>query len=671
MQLSLGRLLSVVSVRQRIAAISAVLVIGFLAVALVANAGRRDVQHAQEAQQVYVNLSDRVHALQLSAAALKFAVREWAATRLGHHAEAVTSLRRSLDTQIAAIKGAPGLDLVSDEIRQIETHFADLATQAAQMEKALLALGQSTSGGLSGQVRSAASVLEQGARPLSFADETASQRVWAAVLGLFNQESLARAQLDSSIVASFDVAQARLERAINQFARSQADPKAGPANGATLRDAAHNYVTAFEAWAVVEAMVAVQGERLNNQFDLLVQPLDDLSRKSRVAAEEVAGALIRSEERTFRLILTIMAGALLAGLLFTLVVGRSIVAPLAALEAAMRSLAAGDVGTRVPATERRDEIGTMARALEVFRETAIARQQAQARVESDAEARDRRQAQIERLIDGFRDTVGTVLGTVRARTDQTRGSAQALSQVASVAERQAREVAAASHQISANASHVAAAVEELATGVFEIARQTESTFDKVDAMSKAAATAESSIRTLSEAAEKIGAVVDLINAVANQTNLLSLNATIEAARAGEAGRGFSVVAQEVKELAGQTSRSTGEISQLVARMQEGTRAAVVSIEAMAHLTHDAQAATAAIAAAIQQQQTVSSDISRAVMQTSQGSTELSRNIDGVSTVIRSTSQSAGEALQVSDDLSDDAECLRAAVDAFLAHVKAA
>jgi methyl-accepting chemotaxis protein len=359
----------------------------------------------------------------------------------------------------------------------------------------------------------------------------------------------------------------------------------------------------------------------------------------------------------------------LAAILACIWLLRSLQRPLKAISTAMAGLSAGDLQVAVPEKQRGDEIGAMARTLEVFRESMVARRDARVRQEQEEAEKLERQAAVENQIAQFRDAVGSVLSAVGSHAEQTRASARSLSQATSTAEVQAGQAAVASHQISASATQVASAVEQLAMGVSEIAQQTGMSFSKVDQMAIAAAKTEETVRGLAIAADRIGAVTGLIKAVADQTNLLSLNATIEAARAGEAGKGFAVVASEVKTLANQTTGSANEISAMVLAMQDQTNAAVASIEAMSRLAQDAQAATSSISSAIQQQQAVTSEIARSVTQTSQGSAELAQNIDGVSAVIRETSASATEALQTSDDLAVNANRLRKAVDTFLDQVR--
>ena len=169
--------------------------------------------------------------------------------------------------------------------------------------------------------------------------------------------------------------------------------------------------------------------------------------------------------------------------------------------------------------------------------------------------------------------------------------------VATTSER-VTSAASASTQASSNMQAVAAGAEELAASVAEISRQSADAL----AISQQAVTQANEtsgiVAGLATAAQKIGDVVKLINSIAEQTNLLALNATIEAARAGEAGRGFAVVASEVKSLASQTAKATEEISGQVAEVQSTTGSAVGHIGLITQTISRINAISAAIAASI-------------------------------------------------------------------------
>src|SRR5262249_37409157 len=152
--------------------------------------------------------------------------------------------------------------------------------------------------------------------------------------------------------------------------------------------------------------------------------------------------------------------------------------------------------------------------------------------------------------------VKTVVETVTDSAAQMHDTATAMAEVASSANTEASSAASASAQASHHVHSVAAAAEELSASISEIGRRGGESAAVGAAAVQEAGSTRATINALAAAAQKIGDVLKMIQAVAAQTNLLALNATIEAARAGEAGKGFAVVAGEVKALASQTANAT-------------------------------------------------------------------------------------------------------------------
>ncbi|MEC9368753.1 MAG: nitrate- and nitrite sensing domain-containing protein [Pseudomonadota bacterium] len=350
---------------------------------------------------------------------------------------------------------------------------------------------------------------------------------------------------------------------------------------------------------------------------------------------------------------------------------RGITRPVAGMTLAMTELAGGNTEVDIPATDRADEIGKMAKAVLVFKENAIERARLMSESEKEQEARARRQKTVDELISGFRTNVQNLLQNVAANTDQMEASAKALSATATETSSQVNSVAAASEESARNVDAVAAAAEELSSSIAEISRQISQTTTIVGKASEAAATSDKQIAGLAQAAEKIGDVVELIRAIAEQTNLLALNATIEAARAGEAGKGFAVVASEVKELATQTGKATEEIGSQIAGIQASTGEAVAAIRAIADTMQEVTTSTSAIAAAVEEQGASTQEISRNVQQAAQGTGEVSQNVTGLTQAAGETSQSAEQVLSSAQDVAGRATDLRKTVDEFLTRVAAA
>jgi methyl-accepting chemotaxis protein len=218
---------------------------------------------------------------------------------------------------------------------------------------------------------------------------------------------------------------------------------------------------------------------------------------------------------------------------------------------------------------------------------------------------------------------------------------------------------------------VAAAAEELSGSVREISRQVSQSASITRKAVQEAEQTNSQVSGLSVGAQKIGAIVDLINDIASKTNLLALNATIEAARAGEAGRGFAVVASEVKALAEQTSKATAEITGHIGAVQSSTTHAANAILGIGNTIDEINQIAAAIAAAVEEQGSATEEIARNVDQAAQGTTEVTRNISGVNRAAETSSASANQVLSSATELAQQSETLRSEMNKFLSNVRAA
>ena len=368
--------------------------------------------------------------------------------------------------------------------------------------------------------------------------------------------------------------------------------------------------------------------------------------------------------------LILVALALVVGM--SVMLGRSIIAPITGMTAAMRKLAGGDTDAEIPARERRDEVGAMAQSVQVFKESMaeaarLRREQDAMKLRSEAD----KKALLGRMADEFQHGVGTSLDTLAQSAADMRVMSQSMSSTAEGASHQANTVAAAAEEATTNVQTVAAATEELSSSVAEIGRQvTRSTEVAARAVQEANRT-NVTVQGLSAAAAKIGDVVKLISDIASQTNLLALNATIEAARAGEAGRGFAVVANEVKSLASQTAKATEEISAQVAAMQGATNEAVQAIEGIGGTITSINEITTTIASAVEEQGAATREIARNVQQAAQGTGQVSHNIVGVNAAAGQTGTAASRVLASAEDLTRQSAALRANIDRFLANIRAA
>jgi methyl-accepting chemotaxis protein len=369
----------------------------------------------------------------------------------------------------------------------------------------------------------------------------------------------------------------------------------------------------------------------------------------------------------------IAAGLILVlALAVSMFVARGITGALQRMTGAMKDLAGGKLDVEVPGTGRRDEIGEMADAVEVFKSNAAARRELEAeQKETEARAVARRKSDMNKLAGDFEGAVGLIVETVSSASSELEASAGTLTSTAERAQELTTMVAAASEEASTNVQSVASATEEMASSVNEISRQVQDSARMAGDAVDQARTTNDRVSELSKAAARIGDVVELINTIAGQTNLLALNATIEAARAGEAGRGFAVVASEVKALAEQTAKATGEIGQQISGIQAATQDSVNAIKEISGTIEKLSEISSAIAAAVEQQGAATQEISRNVQQAAHGTQQVSSHITDVQRGAGETGSASSLVLSAAQSLSGESNRLKLEVGKFLNSVRAA
>jgi len=323
--------------------------------------------------------------------------------------------------------------------------------------------------------------------------------------------------------------------------------------------------------------------------------------------------------------------ALLLGALIAWLVGRGIIRPVSGMTAAMSRLAAGETAVEIPSRDATDEMGAMAKAVEVFKDNMIETERLRTEQEAQKQrAEQERRAEMLDLATKFEASVGGVVDSVASAATEMQATAQSMAATSEQTTRQATTVAAASEQATQNVQTVAASAEELSASIREIGQQVTQASAMIQESVRQATMSNEQVQGLASAAEKIGDVVRIISDIAGQTNLLALNATIEAARAGDAGKGFAVVASEVKTLASQTAKATEEIAAQIKAIQEATQTSARSIQGIAETIGKVNETATAIAAAVEEQGAATQEISRNVTQAAQGTQEVSGNIGGVS-----------------------------------------
>ncbi|MGX1170175.1 methyl-accepting chemotaxis protein [Bradyrhizobium sp. USDA 372] len=398
----------------------------------------------------------------------------------------------------------------------------------------------------------------------------------------------------------------------------------------------------------------------------------DLEALSKVYAERGRQIAQQTEtNRTFSFILTCLGGVALALVVVGIVIiARSIARPLAAITATIKQVADGAENVVVPHSNRADEIGALARAIQVFQDAMGRNRNLASQVSQDAAAREERARHVEQSVEQFREAIGAIMRGLSDNASVMRETAQTITRVTADASSRAGTAANATEQASHNVTAVAGAAEELSASVVEIGRQVRQSAGAVEQTGQRTEKSISEIESLAAATQRIDGVLSLIQAIAEQTNLLALNATIEAARAGDAGRGFAVVAHEVKALAGQTAKATAEISENVAMIQASTRNAVDAVREIGGAVREINEVTSAIAGAVSQQDQATREISSNAQSAAQGNETLVANITSLRDAIGETDTAAASVLTAASSLTETAQTLSREVETFFQNLRA-
>ncbi|MCQ4159812.1 methyl-accepting chemotaxis protein [Roseomonas sp. GC11] len=448
-------------------------------------------------------------------------------------------------------------------------------------------------------------------------------------------------------------------------------------------------LAAFRATEARARPVIAEAERLafSGQGEaarrLLVQQYDALSLEMRLQIRAVfeqtqkemdsaAAQLTGTTRDTYwQALLTAAGGTLLATAFALWLMAAGVARPIGRITTRMRALAAGDKDSPVPGAERRDEVGSMAAALESFRRAALEQDRLAAEATAEQEARIRRAAQLEKMVRAFEHETSAPLREVGQAALTLDRMAEEMQTTTDNGTQRAKVLATASQQANAHVQSVAASTEQMAASVAEVARQlAESARIARQAADNAEAT-DTTVGSLAEAANRIGEVVRLISDIASQTNLLALNATIEAARAGEAGKGFAVVASEVKALANQTAQATEQINAQILGMQGETQQAVRAIREIGGTISSMNNITGQIAAAAEEQAAATQEIGRAVSDAASGTREVNSHAVELSAGVQQAGQAARRVREASATLNRTTGQLRQQIDGFLSGLRAA
>ena len=353
-------------------------------------------------------------------------------------------------------------------------------------------------------------------------------------------------------------------------------------------------------------------------------------------------------------------------------IARSIVRPITSITNVMQKLSTGDTEVKLDYRGRGDEIGKMIEAIEIFRKNALEIQAMQlSRREADEQRAAKRREEMTALAEEFEGSVKHIAGQLVEAVTAVKSNAEVMAKAAEDTRTKSGATVEAVVNTRENVETVAQAASELSRTIDELARRTNDVFKLTNDTAKQSESASAELAKLAGSVEQILPITDLIQGIAQQTNLLALTATIGAARAGVAGKGFAVVASEVKSLAQQSGKATDEIARKISAVRETCATVVSTISHIIDSIKNLNVFATEISTGIRQQSAETAGIFASAQSAADSSRAVAANIVDLNGHADATYAASSEVLDTTKRLFDHTRGVQANVEKFLRHVRSA